>query len=174
MTLIEIEKLARLYADRYDELAQAVQAIEDGVRDIKRKMLPIVRRAAERAAERKGALVAAIESSPEHFERPRTHVLEGIKVGFQKRRGQVVVEDEAATVRRIRELLPKDQAELLVRVRESVHKPAVYDLIGSDLKRLGIKIEADTDEVVCKVAGEDIERMVDALLGDDDAATEAA
>ena len=67
------------------------------------------------------------------------------------------------------ELLPKDQAELVIRVKESVHKPAVYDLTGGDLKRLGIKIDADTDEAIAKIAGEDIEHMVDALLTDDEA-----
>jgi hypothetical protein len=57
-----------------------------------------------------------------------------------------------------------------------VHKPAVYDLVAGDLKRLGIKISDDTDVAIAKIAGADIERMVDALLKADDApaSTEAA
>jgi hypothetical protein len=166
MTLTEIETLAQAYAESYRELEGAVQALEDGVRTIKRKLLPTIRRLAEESASRKGALLGAVSAAPALFEKPRTQVLAGVKVGLQKRRGQVVIEDEAATIRRIRELLPKDQAELVIRVRESVHKPAVYDLTGGDLKRLGIKIDADTDEAIAKIAGEDIERMVDALLGE--------
>jgi tryptophan 2,3-dioxygenase len=176
MNLNEIETLAQAYAESYRELEGAVQALEDGVRTIKRKLLPTIRRLAEESANHKGAVLAAITDSKALFEKPRSRVLAGVKVGLQKRRGQVVIDDEEATIRRIRELLPKDQVELVIRVKESVHKPAVYDLTGGDLKRLGIKVDADTDEAIAKIAGEDIERMVDALLTDDDVrdSTEAA
>lgn len=174
MTLNEIEALAQRYAETYRELEGSVQALEDGVRGLKRKLLPTIRRLAEEGAVRKGELLAAVVTASDLFERPRTQLLAGVKVGLQKRRGQVVIDDEAATIRRIRELLPKDQAELVIRVRESVHKPAVYDLTGGDLKRLGIKIDADTDEAIAKIAGEDIERMVDALLSDTEAERVAA
>lgn len=167
-TLKDIEALAEEYAASYRELEGAWQALEDGIRHLKRKMVPVIRQAVERAALRKAVLAAAVAEAPEHFERPRTQVLAGVKLGFQKRRGQVAIDDEAATIRRMRELLPRDQAELLIRVKESVYRNAVLDLSAADLKRLGIRIEADTDEVVVKIAGEDIERMVDALLKADD------
>lgn len=175
MNLAEIESLAQAYAERYRELEGAVQALEDGVRTIKRKLLPTIRRLAEESAERKGALLAAVNDSRPLFEKPRTRLLAGVKVGMQKRRGKVVIDDEAATIRRIRELLPKDQAELIIRVEESVLKPAVQDLTVGDLKRLGIKVEADTDEPIAKIAGEDVEKLVDQLLGkgDEDAARAA-
>lgn len=175
MNLAEIEALAQAYAERYRELEGAVQALEDGVRTIKRKLLPTIKRLAEESAERKGALLAAVNDSRSLFEKPRTRLLAGVKVGVTKRRGKVVIDDEAATIRRIRELLPKDQAELVIRVEESVHKPAVYDLTAGDLKRLGIKVDADTDEAIAKIAGEDVEKLVDQLLGkgDEDAARAA-
>lgn len=173
-TLNDIESLAQAYAERYRELEGAVQALEDGVRTIKRKMLPSIRRLAEESARRKSALLAAVAAEPDLFEKPRTRLLAGVKVGLTKRRGQVVIDDEEATIRRVRELLPRDQAELVIRVKESVHKPAVYDLTGADLKRLGIKIDADTDEAIAKIAGEDVERMVDALLDDEPAAKRPA
>jgi DNA-binding ferritin-like protein (Dps family) len=176
MTLTEIESLAQAYAERYRELQGAVQALEDGVRTIKRKLLPTIRRLAEEGAAHKSALLAAVGDSKALFEKPkpRTRLIAGVKVGLQKRRGQVVIDDEEATLRRIRELLPKDQAELVIRTKESVHKPAVYDLTAGDLKRLGIKVDADTDEAIAKIAGEDIEGMVDALLdGDEDDARAA-
>lgn len=174
-TLTEIETLAQRYAESYRQLEAAVQTLEDGARALKRKALPVIRRLAEESASHKSAVLAAITDSRVLFKKPRARLLAGVKVGLQKRRGQVVIDDEEATIRRIRELLPKDQAALVIRVRESVHKPAVYDLTGGDLKRLGIKIDTDTDEAIAKIAGADIESMVDALLDKDDAAeTEAA
>lgn len=174
MNLTEIETLAQRYAEIYRELEGSVQALEDGVRALKRKLLPAIRRLAEESAVRKGELLAAVSAAPDLFEKPRTQIMSGVKVGLQKRRGTIAIDDEAATIRRIRELLPRDQAELVIRVRESVHKPAVYDLTAGDLKRLGIKIESDTDEAIAKIAGEDIERMVDALLDDSEAERVAA
>jgi hypothetical protein len=42
----------------------------------------------------------------------------------------------------------------------------VYDLTAADLKRLGIRVTDDSDVPVIKVADSDIDKMVDALLGD--------
>ena len=50
MNLTEIEALAQAYAERYRELQGAVQALEDGMRTIKRKLLPTIRRLAEESA----------------------------------------------------------------------------------------------------------------------------
>lgn len=174
MTLNEIESLARAYADAYAQLGDDVAVLENSIREIKRKMLPRIKRAAEQAAEAKLSLTAAVEASPALFTKPRTRLLHGIKVGFTKQKGTVELGDEAAVIRRIRKLLPEDQAELLIRTEESVHKPSVYDLSVDDLKRLGISITNDSDRVVVKVADSDIEKMVDALLKDEDAERVAA
>lgn len=174
MNIAEIETLAQAYAQSYRELEGAVQALEDGVRTIKRKLVPTIGRLAEESAIRKKALLAAVNESKTLFAKPKTKLLAGVKVGLAKQRGKVVIDNEVATIKRIRELLPKDQVDLVLRVVESVHKPAVYDLVASDLKRLGIKIADDTDVAVAKIAGEDIERLVDALLKADDKSAAAA
>lgn len=167
MSMKEIELLAERYAVKYRELESTVQALEDEARAVKRKFMARVRQLAEESACNKAAVLSAVAAAPGLFEKPRTRLLAGVKVGMQKRRGQVVIEDEAATIRRIRQLLPAEQAELLVRVREDVYKQAVYDLSAGDLKRLGIKIANDTDEPIVKIAGEDIEGLVDSLLTDE-------
>lgn len=172
--LKDIEGLARAYADAYAELGDDVAVLENSIREIRRKMLPRIKRAADKAAQAKQSLTAAVESAPALFVKPRTRLLHGIKVGFAKQKGTVELGDEAAVIRRIRKLLPEDQAELLIRTQESVHKQAVYDLSVEDLKRLGISITNDSDRVVVKVADSDIEKLVDALLKDEEAGRVAA
>ena len=166
-TLKDIETLTREYADSYQNLASDVEALEAAIRTFKKKSLPGIKRAAGRAAEAKGKLKAAIEASPALFEKPRTRLFHGVKVGIGKKKGRVEWDDEAKVVSRIEKLLPEDQAELLIRTDKSVHKPGVYDLTAADLKRLGITIVGDGDEVVVKVAGSEIEKMVDALFKDE-------
>lgn len=62
----------------------------------------------------------------------------------------------------------------MIRTTKSVHKPGVYDLTVADLKRLGITIVGDGDELVVKLAGSDIEKLVDALLDDEVSAAKDA
>lgn len=173
-TLKDIEDLTREYADSYAALASDVETLEAAIRTLKKRMLPAIKRAAEKSANAKEKLRDAIEENRALFDRPRTRLFHGIKVGIAKKKGRVEWDDEAKVIGRIEKLLPEDQAELLIRVEKSVHKPGVYDLIAADLKRLGITIVGDGDEVVVKVAGSEIEKMVDALLEDDADAAKAA
>lgn len=164
-----IETEALTYANAMNALATEVNALQIAIDDAKRRRLPAIKRLVERAAHSKGRLYKAIAESRALFERPRTQVLHGVKVGYTKAKGKVEIDDEAAVIKRIRRLLPEDQAELLIRTEEHVHKPAVYDLSVDDLKRLGIEVTGSGDQVVIKLLDSDIEKIVDALLkGNDD------
>ncbi len=59
-------------------------------------------------------------------------------------------------------------------MRESVDLNAVSDLTGADLKRLGIRIEADTEAVVIKPTDSEVDKLVEALLADAERIEEAA
>lgn len=170
-TLNEIEHLTREFADARDFLSGVVEQLHTEIEARKRAVMPAIKEAVARAAEAHDKLHAAIADSPEQFTKPRTQVFAGVRVGFTKQKGKVEVDDEAATIARIRKLVQADQAELLIRVRESVHKPAVYDLTAADLKRLGIRITDDGDAVVIKPVDSEIDKLVSALL-DEAAAVE--
>lgn len=164
--MIQIEAKIKDYAAAAEALAGAKDACEEEIRAVKRKRLPLLRRLADTLHSARDALAAAIEASPEQFVKPRTITLHGVRVGFVKFKGRIEWDDEAAVIARVRKLLPADQAELLIRVKESVHKPGVYDLTAGDLKRLGIRIEGDGDEVVIKDALSDLDRLIEAWLKD--------
>jgi arsenate reductase-like glutaredoxin family protein len=163
-TMQEIERLTADYAAAYEALAAAVMEHEEAKRELARRALPRIRKLVIAEKERRAALGAAIEASPELFTRPRTVTLHGVRVGYMKAKGRIVWDDEAAVIARIRKLLPEAQAELLIRVKESVHKPAVYDLTAGDLKRLGIQIEGDGDEVLIRSAAGEVDKLIEALL----------
>ena len=160
----DIEQLTAAYSAAYEALAGAVMAHEEEKRALVRRNLPRIRKLVATEKERKAALAAAIEASPEQFVKPRTVTLHGVRLGFVKAKGRIEWDDEAQVVARIRKLLPEDQAALLVRVKESVHKQAVYDLAAGDLKRLGIRIEGDGDEVLIKPVAGEVAKLIEALL----------
>lgn len=165
MTLAEIDDLAKAFAVEHGQLEDQVVELERLVAELRMRFLPGIKAAAASAARTKDQLSAALGCSAELFAKsPRTIVLHGIKVGYGKQRGKVVVDDEAATIARMRKLLPDEQSSLMITVRESVHKPSVYDLTAADLKRLGIRIEEDTDQIIIKLVDSEVDKLVDRLL----------
>lgn len=172
-TLKDIESLTREYADYYQQLAADVEILEAAIRTIKKKALPSIKRAAERAAVAKETLKAAIEEAPQLFDRPRTRLFHGVKVGLQKGKGETQIPNEEKTIELIRKHF-EDQAEILIKTEETVVKKALANLTAVDLKRIGVNVIEAGDQVVVKVADSEIEKMVDALFKDEEIKRAAA
>lgn len=166
MNMQDIEKLASYYANARDELNGRVQLMQAEMEKVKAEHLPRVRQLVRTIAANRSKLHTAIDQHPELFEKPKTVVVHGMRIGYMKQRGRVEIDDEEAVIDRVRKLLPEEQAELLIRVRESVDKNAVADLTVADLKRLGITVTADQDVVVIKPIDGEIDKLVKALLSD--------
>lgn len=171
--LNDIDPLAAEHATALSTLAGVRDAYVEEERTLRRKHGARLRKLAEHLKGTQAALAAAIAANPQLFERPRTVILHGLKLGLQKEKGKLAWDDEDAVIARIRKLLPEEQAELLIRVEESVAKAAVYDLAAADLKRLGIRIEADSDKVVIKSALTDLDKWLDMVLKDEPMEVEA-
>lgn len=166
-TLKDIEPLAARYGTARGELAVLVGELEGEVHVVRHKYVARIKRLVAAAKEAREKLSIAIGESKELFEKPRTRTLHGVKVGYRKAKGEITWDDEARVIARIRAQLPKDQVELLIRTTEAVHKPAVYDLVAADLKRLGIRIEGDGDEIVIKDATGEVDKLVEELLSEE-------
>ena len=108
----------------------------------------------------------AIAANPELFERPRTRALEGIKVGYRKQPGRVEC-DEERSIARIRKLYPDREADL-VRVRESLIRSALKNLDAKTLASIGATVIQVADQIVIAAADDDLDKLVDALLSDDE------
>lgn len=173
-TMMEIEERAAQYARAREALATVVSVLQAEIDACRRAAMPALRAAVSDAADRHSRLKAALQESKGEFQKPKTRIFHGIKVGYMKQRGEVVIEDEEATIRRIRERLPQAQVELLIKTRESVVRGAVYDLIAGDLKRLGIEIENDTEVAVIKPVDSEVDKLVAALLAEAEKIEEAA
>ncbi len=173
----EIEKLTEEFAKDRGLLADAVGELEEKINQAKRHYLPIIRKCVRRAASSREELVTAIDGAPSLFAKPKTRIFHGIKVGYRKQKGEIVVEDEPKTIRLIEKLFPGDAYEGigLLRQKVSVDKAAVAkSLAAADIKRLGITIKEDTDEIVIAPVDGDVERIVEALLKGAEEKEEAA
>ena len=161
LRLDKIEDQSREYAAANAATLRLADDLKAAIAAVCATHVGKIKTAAQAAAVERETLMALLAEAADLFAPPRRSLtVDGVRVGWKKERGKVVITDEAAVVQRIRERLPEDQAELLIRRTERVHKPGVYDLSAADLKRLGIQIEADADAPFIK----DIEVPIDKLI----------
>lgn len=158
-----IEAATRLYANTREVLADRVWRLEAELAHLKRQRLPGIKTALARAAEAEGKLRQVIEAAPELFERPRTLILHGVKVGYRKASGKLVWDDPDQVVALIRKHYP-DQADVLIVIRETPSKSALAQLTVADLKRVGVRVIETGDEVVIAPTDSEVDKLVDALL----------
>lgn len=173
MTLADIEALTRQYADARAALAERVQQLEDEVASLRRQRLPAIRRALATAQERRERLAAAIAEAPQLFERPKTVIFHGIRVGYQKGRGSITWEDDARVCALIRKHMP-DRADELIRIIERPLKTALAQLPTAELRRLGVQVVETGEEIVIRAVDGELDRLIERLLADTEPVEQAA
>jgi hypothetical protein len=125
--------------------------------------MPLIKKWVERAAAEQAILEALIKESPELFDKPRTIVLFGIKVGLGKGKGKIEWESASSVVRLIKKHFP-EQADLLIKTTEKPLKKALAQLSVAELKKLGIQVDETDDQVIIKSVDSEIDKLVAKLL----------
>ena len=163
MTLTEIEQHARAYADARGVLAERVQALQAEIEAVKRRRLVGIKKAVAASADRHDSLAAAIQAAPELFARPRTKVLAGIRVGFVKQKGKLLISDADKTLQLIRRHFA-EQADMLIKTTEKPVKKALEALSVAELKRIGVTVLDDGDTIMIRATNSEVDKLVNALL----------
>lgn len=172
-TLKEIEELTGRFADARGALSSYVRMLERKIEDAKDAHLPRIKTALAKTKEAEARLRAAIEESEGLFERPKTQIFHGVKVGFQKLKGTISWEDGDKVVKFIVKFFT-DQKDALTRTKVTPDKDALAKLSAADLKKLGVSVTNDSDAVVIKPMDGEVEKIVNALLKDRTGEAEAA
>lgn len=168
-----IEAAARDYAEIHARLDTVVSEAAREARTIRARYGGRVRDLAGRLAAAKERLAAAIDKRRDLFARPKTRELHGVKVGLRKQPGRLVIDcDDATFVDRMIAVLGNDQAYAHITVIERPDRDALKKLPEDQLRRLGVEIQADTDQVFVRMTKGDVEKAAAAFLaekGGDDA-----
>lgn len=168
-TMNEIERLTKVYSENRDAMALTVSDLEDEIAEAKRKYMTRIKRMVDVVVGSQTRLKAAIEESPELFKKPRTIVFYGIKVGFQKGKGEIKWEDAVQVVKLIHKHFP-DQVDMLIKTTELPVKSALAQLPVHELKKLGVTVIETGDQVIIKSTDTEIDKLVSALLKEDEIA----
>lgn len=164
MNLLEIEAQTKQYARARADLAEAVSVLNETIEAAKRRALPKIKSLVAVAAEQHASLACVVDAHANLFQKPRTHIFHGIKIGFRKGTGGVDWEDDGRVVTLIRKHFSKAQADLLIKTTEKPIASALADLDVGELKRIGCTVEATGDVVVIKPADSEVDKVVTALL----------
>jgi hypothetical protein len=168
-TMEEIETRAKTFAGARAELAERIRALRDEQEQAKRRRLQGIKNALQRATAAHDDLKASIEDGRALFDKPKTRILHGIKVGFMKQRGKLEIDDEDACVAALKKLFGEKDAEPYIKTTEKPIRAALETLPASDLKRLGVRVTEDVDKAVVITADAEIDKLIDALIGSTDA-----
>lgn len=180
MSLDPIDAKARVYSEARDRLAASVAELNDAIAALKRNQLPVIKRHLRRAFELENELRGLVEANPHLFTKPRTVVLHGVKLGFQKGAGAISFDDADHVCRLVEKKLPELADVLIVTTKKPVKK-ALQQLTVQQLKAIGCQVEEAGDRVVVKAVDSAVDKLVSALLkgiadeaGLDEEATEPA
>ena len=162
--LKSLDKMVEAHAANYNRLANTMAELEGKIASLKAEYLPALRAAVADVKFTHEALNATIIARPELFNKPRTRVLHGFKVGFRKLEGKIVFRDEEKSVALAAEHLNDKEWCLVVRVSESINKDAAAQLPAATLKKIGGEITDPVDQVVIQSATGDVTKLVEALI----------
>jgi hypothetical protein len=166
MSMQTIEQLTKQYADARALLAERVRTLTDEVNDAKRRKLPGIKSALSTSKDLQTQLLALIGGNTKLFDKPRSRVFHGIKVGLQKAKGKVAFDSDEQVVKLIRKHLA-DQFDVLVKTTEKPSKDALLNLPASNLKLIGCRLIETGDAAFAKTIDGEIDKLVDALLETD-------
>lgn len=163
MTLLELDRSAAAFATAHQEFVGLANELDADIAHLRQRYAARIRRATGKVAETHSELNAGIVNSPHLFERPKTIVLHGVKVGFQKGKGGIVFGDPDTVVRLIEKHFP-DEAEGLLHIKKCPNKEALEKRTVAELKKVGCEVTAAGDRVVIKPLDGEVKKLVSGLL----------
>ncbi len=165
-TMQEIEIQTKKFSEARADLAAHVGALEDEKRSLVRKYLAGIKRRVAAAKVEREALHVLIAESAALFAKPRSQAFHGVRVGYRKANGKIEFDNAERVVELVRKHF-KSEFETLVNVTYKPNKEALEKLDASDLKKLGVTVEATGDVVFIKEAATEVDKLVKALLEDE-------
>src|SRR3990172_4421859 len=163
MDLGSIEKMTGDYSSAKRDLDELIAEIGSRTEDLKREFGPKLKLVLGRIAKRHEVLYRSIKENPELFEKPKTQIFDGIKVGFMAGKGSLSIEDEQLTVELIKEHLPK-QSKFLIKTIEEPNVAAIKKLPEDQQKLVNVEIVGKEDRVVISPVDTTVGKILNSLI----------
>lgn len=163
MDIQTITKLTQEFAAAHAELNYLGQTIDAEIATMKVEHAARFRALSAKVRERHAKLSTAIGEAPELFEKPRTMVIAGVRVGLAKGKGGIEYGDPDDVVRRIEKQYGEESDQYL-HVKKCPDKEALEKLPTGDLMKLGCAVVNAGDKPVIKPLDGEMTTLAKSLL----------
>jgi len=162
-TISDIELQARKLSLARAELKEQIALLEEKTRALRELYRKKLIRLTEIAAAAQDGLLGMVKESPKLFVKPRSVNFYGIKCGFAKGKGALIIDDEDKTIALIQKHFP-DLMDTLTKPSISIVKTELDKLPVNDLKRIGVQVKDSVDAAFVKATDSEIDKLVSALM----------
>ena len=166
LKLADIEVYTNEYAKKRQLVVELADTMRQEIEDVKRKHITELKTRVACAAEKKQALINVLDANKALFDKPRAHIFNGIKVGFQKQKGTITWDDTDKVVELVKKKFP-DMVDTMLKTDTSPVKAALEQLSVSDLKGIACTLEGSGDKILIKPTDANVDKLVEALLKDE-------
>lgn len=165
--LREIGNLVKPFSDAQDTLVERVANLKQDILDVKKNAIVGIRSAVSMVVNRKAKVITAVNENRELFEKPRTQMFEGVKVGLQQIKAKVEWDKNDKKGQRVVNLIKEKFPEMVDTLIVTKEEPNVKNLLKlsvKELTKIGCVFVDKYDEIVVKTPKIDIDKYVDGLM----------
>ena len=162
--LNELETLARDYSSANDSLTELKKELSSEIEGVRMAYYKKIKVSVEKVMNKKSDLEHAILASKHLFERPRTMIISGVRLGFQKSKDRVSWDDDKQVVELIEKKMDPEIAATLVKTEKKPVRETISGLNESELRKIGCRIEKGVDRVLIKTLDSEIDKFVSSLM----------
>ncbi len=162
--LNQLETLTKDFSASNDVLSGLKKELNTEIEEIRSKYFRRIKSSIEKIIAGKTELEEAILTNKHLFEKPKTMVISGIRIGFQKSKDKISWDDEDMLIRMIEKKMEPLAAKMLVKTEKKPVKEAISRLDEAELSIIGCRLEKGTDRVFIKTLDTEIDKFVGSLV----------
>jgi hypothetical protein len=141
-------------------LADTARQADEALAQVRSEWGVKLRCAASAVADREAAILDLVRDNQPLFARPQSVEFDGVRVGWRKGKGKLVLPESEILMKRIGNVLTRAQKAAVVKVKVSVLKGPLAKLPGEILKRLGVDVIGGNQEPFVSYPPSDAEKQV--------------
>lgn len=167
-TLTALDGHAAKFAKAHATLDDRCASLNAEIADLYRRRLPGIKDALGQVREHQAALLAIVKERPDLFVQPRSIIVRGVAMGYEKSRGSISVpkgkKEIEALVKRALKVLEDGQFDLCFETEYKPRKKALSQLPAATLQKLGCEVHEAGDFVFVRSAVSDVDKLVARLI----------
>jgi hypothetical protein len=162
--LNELETLAKDFSSANYSLTELKKELSSEIEEVRITYYKKIKTSVEKVMSKKSELEHAILANKHLFEKPRTMIISGVRLGFQKSKDKISWDDDRRVVELIEKKMDADIAAALLKTEKKPVRETISKLSECDLRKIGCRIEKGTDRVLIKTLDSEIDKFVSSLM----------